>query len=117
MKKSDADFLSENMSFDIEWLEAQLMSQEFAEYRPSLESFISDLIGTLTQSNPQKEILALFESKIAKRKENRLYEIMDSLRHAFTSYASGGLLDLYVYQSNESWYPKIVLKSKEGLNN
>lgn len=44
------------------------------------------------------------------KKEN--YEILDSLRHTFTSFIIGGLYNLYVHQSNEPWYPKIVLKSE-----
>lgn len=112
MKQSDTDFLSESMSFDIEWLEAQLMSQEIVNHKPLLEEFISVLICILGKDNPKKEIFAYFESTAATNKKDKLYEIIDSLRHAFTSYASGGLHDLYIYQSNESWYPKLVLKSE-----
>jgi len=35
--------------------------------------------------------------------------VLDSLRHAFCSFAFGGLHQLFTRQENETWYPKIVL--------
>jgi len=37
-------------------------------------------------------------------------EVLDSIRHAFNSFAEGGIKDLYYFQENECWYPKIVLR-------
>ena len=111
MKKSDSDFLSNNLSIDIDWLEQELNSPKIIQFKQILGSFISSAIDLLGKNNSEKEILELFELSIASNDNEKLYEIIDSLRQAFTSYASGGLFDLYIYQSNESWYPKIVLKS------
>lgn len=112
MKKSDAKFLAERISFDLTWLENELSASEIVAYKPMLKSYISDLICCLEKNNPEKEILSHFELRAESIKDNQFYELIDSLRHAFTSFASGGLFDLYVYQSNESWYPKIVLNSE-----
>lgn len=100
------------MSIDIDWLEQEFNSSGIRQFKQILESFISNAINLIERQNSKEEILKLFESSIASNKGKELYEIIDSLRHAFTSYVSGGLFDLYVYQSNESWYPKIVLKSE-----
>ncbi len=111
MKKSDSDFLSNNLSIDIDWLEQELNSPKIIQFKQILGLFISSAIDLLGKNNSEKEILELFKLSIASNDNEKLYEIIDSLRQAFTSYASGGLFDLYIYQSNESWYPKIVLKS------
>jgi len=111
LKKSDSDFLSNNLSIDIDWLEQELNSPKIIQFKQILGLFISSAIDLLGKNNSEKEILELFKLSIASNNNEKLYEIIDSLRQAFTSYASGGLFDLYIYQSNESWYPKIVLKS------
>ncbi|UOA07147.1 hypothetical protein [Methylobacter sp. S3L5C] len=111
MKKSDSDFLSNNLSIDIDWLVQELNSPKIIQFKQILGLFISSAIDLLGKNNSEKEILELFKLSIASNNNEKLYEIIDSLRQAFTSYASGGLFDLYIYQSNESWYPKIVLKS------
>jgi hypothetical protein len=111
LKKSDSDFLSNNLSIDIDWLEQELNSPKIIQFKQILGLFISSAIDLLGKNNSEKEILELFKLSIASNDNEKLYEIIDSLRQAFTSYASGGLFDLYIYQSNESWYPKIVLKS------
>jgi len=112
MKKSDVEFLSERMSFDAAWLENEFSSPAFIAHKPMLGSYISELISCLEKNNSEEEILSCFNQKEQSINDERLYEVIDSLMHAFTSYASGGLFDLYVYQSNESWYPKILLKSE-----
>ncbi len=38
------------------------------------------------------------------------YAIFDNLRHAFISYKSGGIYNLYKNREAESWYPKIVIR-------
>jgi hypothetical protein len=41
--------------------------------------------------------------------EDKVYQVIDSLRHAFSSFAYNGLHQLYTRQENEVWYPKILL--------
>jgi hypothetical protein len=41
--------------------------------------------------------------------EDKIYQTIDSLRHAFSSFAFNGLHQLYTRQENEAWYPKVVL--------
>ena len=36
-------------------------------------------------------------------------QVLDAMRHSFATYVSGGLHDLYIYQENEEWHPKIIL--------
>jgi len=112
LKRSDQEFLSENMSIDIEWLKHEFNSSKLISFKPMLELFVSNLVCSISDKSPNKQMLEHFESATSSNEETQVYEILDSLRHAFASFASGGLYDLYVYQSNELWYPKIILKSE-----
>ena len=87
MKKSDSDFLSNNLSIDIDWLEQELNSPKIIQFKQILGLFISSAIDLLGKNNSEKEILELFELSIASNDNEKLYEIIDSLRQAFTSYA------------------------------
>ncbi len=94
------------MSIDANWLEHELTS---LNKKFDIESFISNLVCSARSKNAKEQIACNFDLVAASGLDNKTYEIFDSLRHAFTSYISGGLYDLYIYQSNEAWYPKIVL--------
>ncbi len=112
LKERDRDFLSKEMSIDIDWLEQEFNSPDLVDSKQMLESYVSNLICA-TRNDNQEKILEQFKAVVTPmgdKTEN--YEILDSLRHAFTSFAKGRLFDLYVYQENDSWYPKIVLKSE-----
>ena len=112
MKKQDREFLSENMSIDVDWIEQEFNSPDLVVSKQVFESYISSLIFATNNNNPKKTILEKFKSVTPLDEKTENYEILDSLRQIFTSFVTGGLFDLYVYQSNESWYPKIVLKSE-----
>jgi hypothetical protein len=112
LKKQDIDFLSENMSIDVDWLEREFNSPDLIPSKKLIESYISSLVCAASHKKPKEKILEKFEAVTPLNEKTDNYEIFESLRHAFTSFTTGGLFDLYVYQSNESWYPKIVLKSE-----
>lgn len=112
MKGEDKDFLSQNMSIDVDWLEDEFNSSDLAVSKQILEVFISNLVCSMSDENPKMRILEIFNAATPLDERTENYEILDSLRHAFKVYACGGLRDLFIYQSNESWYPKIVLKSE-----
>ncbi|MET3109495.1 hypothetical protein AAKU58_004352 [Oxalobacteraceae bacterium GrIS 1.18] len=51
-----------------------------------------------------------YSSNLSSRLTNEFaIETLDSLRHAFVSFAYNGLHQLYTRQENEGWYPKIIL--------
>lgn len=60
------------------------------------EDAINDYANTITDSLDE---------------ESLTYQVIDALRHAFSSYACNGLLQLYTRQENEAWYPKVVLNN------
>lgn len=106
MKKQDREFLNKNMSIDIGWIEQEFNSPDLVASKQVFESYISSLIFATSNSNPKKKILEKFKSVTPLGEKTENYEILDSLKHVFTSFIKGGLFDLYVYQSNESLVSK-----------
>ncbi|WP_414886497.1 hypothetical protein [Pseudomonas chlororaphis] len=43
--------------------------------------------------------------------------ILDSIRHAFCSFAYNGVHQLFTRQENEAWYPKVILDCELKPNN
>lgn len=41
--------------------------------------------------------------------------ISDNLRHAFTHFIQGGVLQMYQYREAEVWYPKVIIRKRLGL--
>lgn len=52
------------------------------------------------------------ENKISSDKDN--YYIFDTLRHSFSSFKFGGLIQLYERAEKEEWYPKIIINKFIG---
>lgn len=100
------------MSIDVDWLELELDSPELISSKNGVESFISELVGSINSKNPGQKIFKYFEVATPLNEKTKNYEVFDSLRHVFSVFISGGLYDLYTHQSNEGWYPKIALDSE-----
>jgi len=112
MNEISKNFLSQNMFIDVNWVEQEFNSHLLVTSKKELELFVSELVCATSCDNPEKKILELFNAKTPLCQETNNYEIFDSLRHAFNAFVVGGLHELYIYQSNESWYPRIRLQSE-----
>ncbi len=78
--------------------------------------YIERLVVALNQNDPKDKITNIYYDLESYHNNEVIHEFLDSMRHAFASFSSGGLYDLYVFQENESWYPKVIL-SKELIPN
>jgi hypothetical protein len=107
--------MNQNMSIDIDWLENELNS---CDEKINIESFISKLVILALENNndSMKKIAECHESVITADTDIKTKEIFDALSHAFTVFLSGGMHDLYVYQENETWHPKILLRQEMEPN-
>ncbi|RUM45467.1 MAG: hypothetical protein DSY46_02755 [Hydrogenimonas sp.] len=104
--------LVSDMSIDISHLLMKTSSEEMSCYRTLAVSTITSFVNALKEQNQNKKIEKINEiaSQIKTKNQCPVFlEFIDSLRHAFISFSKGGLSELFIYQENESWYPKIVL--------
>ena len=118
-------FISENMNIKYSSIEEKLKEPEFNDYKQMIEESISKFIFainkyeksgdkhdiySLTQNRAEKYINDYAEKISLEVRSEYVCQIIDTLRHAFSSYAYDGLHQLYTRQENEDWYPKIILK-------
>lgn len=118
-------FISNEMAIELSSIERRLVEPGVVEHRNEIEAAISkfiDAIVTQQSSGRQRDPYSFSESEAEQFINNHFRQAskciasekaiwtLDSLRHAFVSFAFNGLHQLYTRQENEVWYPKVVLK-------
>lgn len=119
-------FLSERMCIDLAHLHAKIADTVNSAKAINIEEYINNLVQIINTNELDDPCVLLdSDSCILCSKIKNLYQnylsvipgesehkkLLDTIRHAFTSFACGGLVSLYTYQENEGWYPKIILNS------
>ncbi|MGJ3443082.1 hypothetical protein AAZU54_24180 [Pseudomonas sp. Je.1.5.c] len=124
LSDEECRFLSERMKISVSHVEEKLSEVFLSGYRAGIEEFVSFCVKAIRTC--QLDVLADSQlvsgshevveriNKCAIFLQGRICDqgardILDAFRHAFRLYALGGLHDLWVYQENEMWYPKIIL--------
>ncbi len=124
LSETDKYFIAKNMMIDLSSIEEKLNEPNIIEHKTDIEiavsKFLSAIIAQKESGVPRDQFsfedseAEIFINDCAnelseKINNNEARWTLDSLRHAFASFASNGLHQLYTRQENESWYPKIVL--------
>lgn len=103
------DFIEKEMSIELNDLFNSIEANENSE---SIYRFIEDLHSIVDNNKSNDEIFDKFkELTDGCNNQSNFFKTVDAIRHAFLSFSNGGLLDLYIYQEREFWYPKVVLKN------
>lgn len=102
--------LRDDMSIDIEHLMSKLRSSSMSRYTNESLDILEFFVTSLGCKNPKDKI-----NHVAKKYEDTISDgefetFIDSMRHAFVAFSQGGLHDLFLYQENQAWYPKVRLK-------
>lgn len=100
--------LADRMCIDLEHLRTKIESTEISHYT----SLVCDVINTLCEyvgAKTAEEVNSYCYSVIGEIEDEADF-VLDSIRMAFYRYISGGLRDLFVYQENEHWFPKVILR-------
>jgi len=127
LSSEDRDFISKEMKISLESIDSKLGEDIFLSYRAHFDAAISFFIKSIRVQNDlgYKFDYASFEDSPAEHAINRHYNelseiinnvevngVLDSIRHAFCSFAYNGIHQLFTRQENEVWYPKVVLDSE-----
>lgn len=103
-------FMKIQMCIDLDDLENRithdLSAEQVSDVCILIEKFYSHLDAGGSHSDICAEFMEFSESSDIK---SSWYGVADPLRHAFELFASGGLHQLFTYQENDDWYPKVVL--------
>lgn len=113
----DELFMSKELKIDTSDLELKISKIKSNIDKKNVFLFISESIKAIRSNTAThyEETIAEIRIKYNYRRllehleDNDARLILDKLRHAFCSYARGGLLQLYKNQERENWYPKIIL--------
>nr|QZL14128.1 hypothetical protein [uncultured bacterium] len=120
----DQEFISKEMKISLESIDSKLNEYSLAPYKKQLEAAISFFINSIRAQNRlgYKFDARTCQDSPAEKEINKHYiklsdffgeteatYTLDSLRHAFCSFAFNGLHQLFTRQENEVWYPKIIL--------
>ncbi|WP_321405868.1 hypothetical protein [Tolumonas auensis] len=122
---SVADFIANSMKIELDSIESKLNEPDIqphqAQIIDAIEYFVTEIQGYEPHrqkillpfgiSNKTEDAIDHYAVTLLNNfdPEDTVYQVIDSIRHAFSSYAFNGLHQLYTRQENESWYPKIVL--------
>ncbi|CUJ39699.1 Uncharacterised protein [Achromobacter xylosoxidans] len=120
----DRDYMAREMKISLESIDCKLGEFDLIGCRSEIEAAISFFVKSVRLQRESKYVLDYysFEDCPAEESINKCYcgfldkiknesaiAVLDSLRHAFCSFASGGLHGLFTRQENEVWYPKVIL--------
>lgn len=116
------EFMSNNMKINVKSIESKLNESFFMAYtetaKDTIEQFIKKIIK-LEESGEKRDlyhdneamkfISSHYSDLVESIKDDKVIQVFDALRVAFTQYSCGGLYELYAHQENGEWYPEIIL--------
>ena len=101
------EFLRNEMCIDVEELVRKFNDPAISSHSNVLYGTVEYLRLSLTKADPESEIVKVIPADGLLPDD--IVEIIDALRLAFCAFFRGGLHELYTYQENEYWFPKITL--------
>lgn len=123
----DLGFITNEMKISIASINSKFSEHALLPHRNQLESAISFFIsairtqnksgyfysrGTL-QPSPAEVEINNYSAELSEALSNTdAASTLDSLRHAFSSFARNGLHELFTCQENEGWHPKVILNEE-----
>ncbi|MDD2741655.1 MAG: hypothetical protein PHV02_05240 [Rhodocyclaceae bacterium] len=110
LSESVLNLLSEKMYIDTQHLEEKIQSEPLIAHSNYSIIAINELGVAVINGKSRHEVNKIFIGLNSSSICEHLYDFLDSVRHALSSFAEGGIHSLYVYQANEAWYPKVVLR-------
>ncbi len=107
MNEEDINYLTNQMSIDINHLIDKLNSENIISHKDNIIDQIHQYIKMAqNQSKRCNEINELYIS-IDNTEANM---VLSAMHTAIYSFCKEGLLGLWIRQANEAWYPKIIIK-------
>ena len=73
---------------------------------------IENFFISLNKEDAEEEIQRIFLDYEHLFDNEHAYALIDPIRHAFSGFAYGGLLQLFTRQENEAWYPRVLLTTE-----
>lgn len=124
LTNEDREFISQEMKIQLESIDSKLNEDFLSPYKHQLEAAISAFIQLIRrrsesgykcshisfEDSPAETAITQYALELSETINNEeANAVLDSIRHAFCSFAYDGLHQLFTRQENEVWYPKVIL--------
>ncbi|KXO12452.1 hypothetical protein AKG98_3645 [Moritella sp. JT01] len=113
MKYSTQSILENDMCIDMTCINNKLNSYDIKNSAIEIEGYL-DVISDAyikhgSSSIVESIILTEFTSRKSLMSNEDSVQVLDALRHSFNNFVTGGIKDLYHFQENEEWHPKLII--------
>ncbi|MGN8257742.1 hypothetical protein ACLEJW_00240 [Pseudomonas sp. SMSB3] len=123
----DQEFITNEMKISLASINSKFSEHALLLHIDQLESAISFFISAIRTQNksgyfynrstfqpsPAEVEINNYSVKLSEDLPNtEAASILESLRHAFSSFARNGLHELFTCQENEGWHPKVILNEE-----
>ncbi|ENC9782876.1 hypothetical protein L4Z64_000943 [Pseudomonas aeruginosa] len=105
-------FLTNEMCIDIQDLTEKINSLDCGSQVRDIYTMIENFFISLNKEDAEEEIQRIFLDYEHLFDNEHAYALIDPIRHAFSGFAYGGLLQLFTRQENEAWYPRVLLTTE-----
>lgn len=102
-------YIRERMCIDTKHLLDAVNQPSVAPHRDKLLTAINSLYDAINSTNSENDIHAVYMHHADLHDHPKAHSVLDSMRHAFRSFACGGLHHLYTYKEDQEWYPKVEI--------
>lgn len=109
LNSKQKQFVKNNMQISIDHLNENAACRNSSQVASLISLYVSKLIDALMLSKSEDCLKDIYIEYSQKTALNAEVEYLESIWHAFHVFRKGGLYDLYRFQQNEGWYPKIAL--------
>lgn len=103
------DFIENSMCIDTPHLNERVSSRLLSDHTDLITRYLSELIDASIKKQGDKKIKLIYSKYSQEITCSHLNEFFETIWHVFSVFSKGGLRDLFLYQQNEDWYPKIIL--------
>jgi hypothetical protein len=104
-------YLVNDMSIDIESIYDHLKSKELIPYTPLLLKTVEEFVEYIIKYSNDSALDSIYTNAMKEIENKAVDTFLCTMLQSCRSFLIGGLRDLYIYQHNEDWCPKLIIKN------
>lgn len=116
LSKKHRVFIESNMCIQFCHLNEKVKTSPLCNHLDKISKYISKLINASIAKQNDECIKVIYLEYIRQESCPQYKEFIETIWHVFSVFSKGGLHDLFLYQQNECWYPKVQLKQEMSPN-
>lgn len=110
LSAKQTDFIENLMCISMQHLNEKVSASPLKQHTDLIDRYISQLVDASIEKQGHEKIKDIYVEYSQIATCPHLCEFFETIWHVFSVFSKGGLHDLFIYQQNEDWYPRILLK-------